>query len=69
MRLPDRLPVRRIAVVKMDIEGAEREVFARNLEPWLSLTDAVAVEMARNAKRHFKRRFVAGASRYQRRAS
>ena len=38
-------PYPRISLLKMDIEGAEREVFSRNIQPWLSLTDAFAIEV------------------------
>lgn len=35
----------RIAILKMDIEGAEAVVFSRNVEPWLPKVDAIAIEL------------------------
>ena len=39
------VPHTRISLLKMDIEGAEREVLSKNVEPWLSLVDAFAIEV------------------------
>jgi FkbM family methyltransferase len=35
----------RISVLKIDVEGSEREIFARNYESWLPMVDALAVEL------------------------
>lgn len=35
----------RISILKIDIEGSEAEVFARNVEPWLALTDNLVIEL------------------------
>jgi FkbM family methyltransferase len=35
----------RIGLLKLDIEGAEREVFASRYESWLSATDAIMIEL------------------------
>ena len=35
----------RISLLKIDIEGAEKEIFAGDLEPWLSKTDVLTVEL------------------------
>jgi FkbM family methyltransferase len=36
---------KRISILKVDIEGAEEEIFARNYESWLSKTDNLAIEL------------------------
>jgi FkbM family methyltransferase len=35
----------RIGLLKLDIEGAERQVFASRYESWLSATDAIMIEL------------------------
>jgi FkbM family methyltransferase len=35
----------RIGLLKLDIEGAERQVFASQYESWLSATDAIMIEL------------------------
>lgn len=35
----------RIGLLKLDIEGAERQVFASEYESWLSATDAIMIEL------------------------
>ena len=35
----------RIAILKVDIEGSEAEVFARSTEPWLGRVDNIAIEL------------------------
>lgn len=35
----------RISLLKMDIEGAEAGVFSRNVEPWLTKVDNIAIEL------------------------
>jgi FkbM family methyltransferase len=45
----------RVSLLKIDIEGSEREVFAGPLEPWLSRTDNVAIELhGQEAERIFR---------------
>jgi FkbM family methyltransferase len=34
-----------ISILKMDVEGAEREIFARNFSNWLDRTENIAVEI------------------------
>lgn len=35
----------RIDILKLDIEGAEREVFSAPCQSWLSLTDVLIIEL------------------------
>jgi len=35
----------RVSLLKIDIEGAEREVFSQNLMPWIDRVDAIAIEL------------------------
>jgi FkbM family methyltransferase len=44
VKLLDGLPNGRASIVKMDIEGAEREVFAASPETWLPRIDHIIVE-------------------------
>jgi FkbM family methyltransferase len=39
----------RIALLKMDIEGAEAVVFSRNFESWLGKVDHIAIELHRDS--------------------
>jgi FkbM family methyltransferase len=35
----------RIGILKIDIEGAEQEVFSRDCSPWLASVDSIAIEL------------------------
>ncbi|MCA9239964.1 MAG: FkbM family methyltransferase [Planctomycetales bacterium] len=41
----EQTPFDRIAVLKIDIEGAELPLFSRNVDSWLPLTDLILVEL------------------------
>lgn len=41
----DKLPTRRADILKLDIEGAERDVFLRNSEQWLNRVDHILIEL------------------------
>lgn len=38
----------RISILKVDIEGAEKVIFARNYETWIDKCDAILIELHDN---------------------
>ena len=46
--LMDQFQINFIDILKIDIEGAEKELFSKNYEPWLSKTGIVAIELHDN---------------------
>jgi FkbM family methyltransferase len=51
---------RRISILKVDIEGAERELFSRNTEPWLGMADNICIEIHGEEARQIFDKAVAG---------
>jgi FkbM family methyltransferase len=53
-----------IDILKMDIEGSEKEVFSENYEPWLSKTKCIVVELHDRMKKGCSKAVFTALSKY-----
>ncbi|MEK6816484.1 MAG: FkbM family methyltransferase [Nanoarchaeota archaeon] len=55
----------RIGILKLDIEGAEKEVFSKDYEPWLEKVDVLIIELHDIMKEGCSERFYSAVNKYR----
>jgi hypothetical protein len=55
----------KIDILKLDIEGAEREIFSKNFDSWLDKVDIIMIELHDRIKKGCTKAFYSAVNKYK----